>query len=140
VIGDALRAVGATRFLFVGPGVFLNTAIWPKVREALNNTGTRIEFFEVADGIAALPSDVDRFPGSAACFAWSTAAFVASVPKMPIFINGLHGDNELRRASTWIVVHQNAARRSDAGVARGRLAMLVNLDALACSREAAANA
>lgn len=82
----ALRAIGAARFLFLGPGVFLAPAGWRAALAALDT-----------DGLQGLDLGEGQPPGADG-FAWTTAGLAALLPRLPVFLGGRHGDNGLGRA------------------------------------------
>ncbi|MDB5373124.1 MAG: hypothetical protein JWP04_1766 [Belnapia sp.] len=84
----ALQAVGAARFLFLGPGVFLAPAGWRAALAALAKD---------TDGLQGLDLGEGQPPGADG-FAWNTAGLAALLPRLPVFLGGRHGDNGLGRA------------------------------------------
>jgi hypothetical protein len=108
LLPDILRAVGASRFVFVGPDVFLKPIGWERARQALASNkgdlvffGIESEAFENRDSLAG---------PSARCFAWSTAAFIRWALRAPAFLGGFYRDNGLFAQQAAKLVHHNAAR------------------------------
>jgi hypothetical protein len=108
LLPDILRAVGASRFVFVGPDVFLKPVGWERARQALESLagdlvffGIESEAFEHRDMTAGL---------SARCFAWSAPAFIRWALQAPAFLGGFYRDNGLFQQKAANVVHHNAAR------------------------------
>jgi hypothetical protein len=103
-----LTAVGARRFVFVGPGVSLTDAGWDLLPEVLDRADDRLEFLGI-DG--AIEGDSPSIGGYyAACFAWSAEELRAWSAQAPAFLGGLYADNRLPRASR-TPPHLGAARR-----------------------------
>jgi hypothetical protein len=103
-----LRQVGASRFVFVGPDVFLKPAGWERARQALASQmgdlvffGIEAEEFEHRDVASGL---------SARCFAWSSASLISWALQAPAFLGGFFRDNGLFQRTSGHVVHHNAAR------------------------------
>ncbi len=96
--GDALAAVGADRFLFVGTGVVLSAEGWRAALAALaavgpDDPGPRV--LRVTSDAVASPR---REEDPADVFAWSAERFRAVLPDLPTFLGGRHGDNGFRAA------------------------------------------
>jgi hypothetical protein len=115
LLPDILRCVGASRFVFVGPDVFLKPAGWARARQALASGAGDLVFF----GIEAEDFEHrDEAVGlSARCFGWSSAAFIRWALQAPAFLGGFYRDNGLFRQRTANVVHHNAARAARISVA-----------------------
>jgi hypothetical protein len=108
LLPDILREVGASRFVFVGPDVFLKPAGWERARLALESQkgdlvffGIQSEAFEHRDLAAGT---------SARCFAWSTAAFLRWALEAPAFLGGFFRDNGLFQRQAGHTVLHNTAR------------------------------
>jgi hypothetical protein len=107
-LGAILRDVGATRFVFVGAGVFLTEAGWRHAGAylrastgALMLLGLTQDAFEHRDPDAAV---------SARCFGWTTTHFATWATTASPFLGGYHRDNGLFRADMAHELHHNAAR------------------------------
>ena len=107
---DILRTIGASHFVFVGPGVFLTESGWREVREILSATSQDLHF------LALEPDEFEQQSGergiTARCFAWNTPHFVRWSANAASFLGGFHRENGLLRANVPYTVHQNAARNS----------------------------
>ena len=104
LLPEALRAVAAARFLFLGQGVFLAPEGW---RAALAVLGGADDGLHVLDLMAEQPAAVSAADG----FAWTTAGFAALLPALPLFLGGQHGDNGLGRAPGGVRRHPAAGWR-----------------------------
>ena len=108
LLPDILREIGASRFVFVGPDVFLKPAGWERARQALASTAGDLVFF----GIQAEEFE-HRDPAgglSARCFAWSSASLIHWALQAPSFLGGFFRDNGLFQHRAPNVVHHDTAR------------------------------
>jgi hypothetical protein len=110
LLPDILREIGANRFVFVGPGVFLTDSGWRQARQVLRTPGPDLIFFGLEQDNFDQQDEGDNV--SARCFAWSTAHFVRWSLTAPPFLGGFHRENGLFRANVAHVVHHGAARTS----------------------------
>jgi hypothetical protein len=108
LLPDILREVGASRFVFVGPDVFLKPAGWERARQAMASDAGDLVFFGI-ESEAFEHRDLQTVP-SARCFAWSTAAFLRWAIQAPAFLGGFFRDNGLFQPETGSVVLHNTAR------------------------------
>ena len=110
LLPDILRAVGASRFVFIGPGVFLNEAGWAQMKQVLNDGAEALSFF------ALEPDEFEQQSGtqgvSARCFAWNTPHFVRWSASSASFLGGFHKENGLFRSNVRYAVHRDTARNS----------------------------
>lgn len=110
MLPDILRAIGANRFVFVGPGVFLTPHGWQQARQILQGGGPDLNF------LALEPDEFEhqeRENGvSARCFGWNTPHFVRWSMSAACFLGGFHRENGLFRSNVAHVVHHGAARNS----------------------------
>ncbi len=108
LLPDILRAVGANRFFFAGPGIFPNEDGWARARQALAHGATDLVFFGIE------PEEFDRSESSdavsARCFAWSAGHFSRWALQAPAFLGGFYRDNGMLQASLAHVVHHHAVR------------------------------
>ncbi len=110
LLPDILRAIGATRFVFVAAGLFLTESGWRQVREILQFDFQELRFFGLA---AADFEQHDSDDGlTARCFAWTTAHFLRWSAHSASFLGGFYRDNGLLKARVPHVVHGDAARNS----------------------------
>ena len=107
---EILTEIGAARFVFVGPGVFLTKFGWEQVRQIMARDATDLTF------LALEADDFDRQEGghgvTARCFAWDTVHFMRWSMQAPSFLGGFHRENGLLRTAGPHVIHQGAARNS----------------------------
>jgi hypothetical protein len=108
LLPDVLREVGASRFVFVGPDVFLKPGGWDRARQSLASDANDLVFFGI-EAEAFEHRDVAAGV-SARCFAWSSAAFIRWALQAPCFLGGFYRDNGLFQKRAPNVVHHNAAR------------------------------
>jgi len=108
LLPDILREVGASRFVFVGPDVFLKPAGWERARQALASDKGDLVFFGI-ESEAFEHRDLQSAP-SARCFAWTTAAFIRWAIQAPAFLGGFFRDNGLFQPEAGSVVLHNTAR------------------------------
>ena len=108
LLPDILREVGASRFVFVGPDVFLKPAGWERARQALESQKGDLVFFGI-ESEAFEHRDLSAGT-SARCFAWSTAAFMRWALEAPAFLGGFFRDNGLFQRQAGHVVLHNTAR------------------------------
>ncbi len=110
LLPDILRAIGATRFVFVGAGLFLTESGWRQARDILQSGSQELNFFGLS------PDDFEQQDGdgglTARCFAWTTAHFLRWSAGSASFLGGFYRDNGLLRARAPHVVHGDAARNS----------------------------
>jgi hypothetical protein len=108
LLPDILRQVGASRFVFVGPDVFLKPSGWERARQALASQAADLVFF----GIEAEDFEHRDVAGglSARCFAWSSSSLISWALQAPAFLGGFFRDNGLFQQKSGHVVHHNAAR------------------------------
>ncbi len=110
LLPDILREIGANRFVFLGPGVFLTEGGWRHARQVLRTAGPDLVFFGLeADSFEQREAEDNV---SARCFAWSTAHFVRWSLTAAPFMGGFHRENGLFRSNVAHVVHHGAARTS----------------------------
>lgn len=141
--GDALAAVAAERFLFIGPGVVLSAAGWAAALAALDavapeDPGPRV--LRVSTGSVVAPRR-DAQGDAVDVFAWSTARFREVLPALPIFLGGRFGDNGFRAvgaAGTWQDGAGIAGERTSGGRTTSVLAGRVNAAVAAQRMRAAA--
>ncbi len=108
LLPDILREVGASRFVFVGPDVFLKPDGWERARQALASDKGELVFFGI-ETEAFEHRDLSAGP-SARCFAWSTAAFIRWALEAPAFLGGFFRDNGLFQQQGAQMVLHNTAR------------------------------
>ena len=108
LLPDILREIGASRFVFVGPDVFLKPAGWERARQALANPAGDLVFF----GIEAEEFEHREEAGGlcARCFAWSSVSLIRWALQAPAFLGGFYRDNGLFRQKAAKIMHHNAAR------------------------------
>ncbi|WP_062209752.1 hypothetical protein [Aureimonas sp. AU12] len=123
-----LARLGAERFVHVGRGVVLNARGWREAALSVARRGHGIERFEILDD-AGHPDRVDGALG-AACFGWSTAAFLAFTAATPPLTRGLFNDNGLPSAPGRDRVLRACAMRIERAVP-SRLADMIDADLLA---------
>jgi hypothetical protein len=88
-LDEALRRTGATRFAFVGPGVFPTEAGWDALLDRLEARGEGLAFLTaegLGDGSAPAAA-----AARAECFAWSRDALAAWLARTPVFLSGSSG-------------------------------------------------
>jgi hypothetical protein len=110
LLPDILREIGANRFVFVGPGVFLTEAGWRQAQSVLRTVGPDLVFFGLEPDSFEQHDIADSV--SARCFAWTTAHFVRWSFTAAPFLGGFHRENGLFRSNVAHVVHHGAARAS----------------------------
>ena len=107
---DLLQDVGAARFVFVGPGVFLTGAGWRQAGEFMRGGSGDLHFFGLET------DDFDHQEGAhgatARCFAWNTADFLRWAVNAPSFLGGFYRENGLLRQAVPHTVHPDTARNS----------------------------
>jgi hypothetical protein len=113
LLPDVLAVVGATRFAFLGDGVFLKESGWVAALHALN--------YDIAAPI--LFGDADNTLG-ANCFAWSSAQLSRWSVRSVDYLGGVYRDNGLGAESP--VVLTDVAWCSGRPVARDGLQASVN--------------
>ncbi|MFX5157691.1 hypothetical protein ABTC76_19985, partial [Acinetobacter baumannii] len=92
VAGEALATAGARRFLFLGSGAVLSPEGWVRGLALLD-----------AAGPGSAPQILGLDGGAAAdAFVWTTEAFRAVLPRLPLFLGGRHGDNGLSEAGVGV--------------------------------------
>ena len=91
LLAEALRAVGARRFVFLGQGVFLAPEGWRTALAALAGGDEGLHVFVLAAEGQAPASMSD-------CFAWTAAGFAALLPQVPMVLGGQPDDHGLGRA------------------------------------------
>ncbi len=110
LLPEILRAIGATRFVFVGAGLFLTESGWRQARESLQFGTQELNFFGLA------PDEFEPRDGetglTARCFAWTTPQFLRWSANAASFLGGFYKDNGLLNAAVPHVVHGDAARNS----------------------------
>jgi hypothetical protein len=110
LLPDILRAIGATRFAFVGAGLFLTESGWRQVRDILHFGSQDLTFFGLS------PDDFEQRDSdgglTARCFAWTTAQFLRWAAHANSFLGGYYRDNGMLHARVPHVVHEDAARNS----------------------------
>ena len=118
---------GADRFVYIDAGLMLTHAGWRKAIANLNRYGHAIRFFEIVDD-AGLP---DRIHGSlsAACFQWSTAAFLQWSVSAHCFVRGVFERNGLPLPVTDGDLLVGAAMRLESAP-HSRLADMIDADVL----------
>ncbi len=110
LLPDALREIGANRFVYVGAGVFLTEAGWQHARQILQSTGPDLVFLGLEPDEFEQRDLTDSV--TARCFAWTTPLFVRwSITAAP-YLGGYHRENGLFRSNVAHVVHHGAARSS----------------------------
>jgi hypothetical protein len=85
-LDEALGQVGATRFAFVGSGVFPTDAGWDALLDRLEEQDEELVFLPVeslADG--SVPADSAQ---RAECFAWHRRGLAAWLARTPVFLSG----------------------------------------------------
>jgi hypothetical protein len=112
LLPDILSEIGAQRFFFAGPGVFLNGAGWARARQALAPGEAELVFFGI-DTASFQPADTPDGI-SARCFAWSTGPFTRWSASAPAYMGGYYRDNGLSQAKAARVAHLHAARSTRA--------------------------
>lgn len=110
LLPDILRAIGANRFLFLGPGVFLTDLGWRHAGQVLRGVGPDLVFFGLESENFELREAADAV--SARAFAWTTAQFLRWSLSAAPFLGGFHRENGLFRSNVAHVVHHGAARCS----------------------------
>ncbi len=105
---DILRALGASRFLFVAAGIFLTDAGWALARQALAPGETDLVFFGIEAGAFEQRDTGDGV--TARCFAWSSGYFARWALTAPAFMGGFYKDNAMQRATAAPVIHRDVAR------------------------------
>jgi hypothetical protein len=110
LLPDILRMIGANRFVFVGPGVFLTAGGWRQARQILQSGNADLNFFALEPD-AFEPKGADDGV-TARCFAWNTPHFVRWSMTAANFLGGFYRENGLFRANVPHVVHRDAARNS----------------------------
>ncbi|RIY02709.1 hypothetical protein D3218_04965 [Aureimonas flava] len=129
-----LDRLGPERFVHVGRGVVLVAAGWRAAAASLERRGHGLDRFEILDD-AGRPDRVDGAYG-AACFGWSTPAFLDHAAGAPVLTRGLLGDSGLP-VSPGDRRHAACALRVERAAA-SRLADMIDADLLAGrAREAA---
>jgi len=123
-----LARLGAERFVHVGRGLVLNASGWRAAAASLERQGHFIDRFEILDD-AGRPDRVDGALG-AACFGWSTGAFLAFAADAPALTRGLFGDSGLPVSSDRDRVHSACALRIER-TAASRLADMIDADLVA---------
>jgi hypothetical protein len=110
LLPDILREIGAKRFVFVGPSVFLSDPGWRHARQMLQSNSLDLVF---------LGMEADEFEQrdlsdsvSARCFAWTTPQFLRWATTAAPFLGGFHRENGLYRSNVAHVVHHGSARTS----------------------------
>lgn len=88
-----LRSVEANRFAFVGAGVHLGHSGWALLSDRLEQSGDRLEFFQISGSMDPAPVDYDA--PSALSFLWNYFDFSEFLFKSPGFVGGIHRDNGL---------------------------------------------
>jgi hypothetical protein len=128
-----LAEVGASRFIFVGAGIFLTEAGWAKIAQVVSPE---------ANGLVLFALQKDEFGGAespdgitARCFAWNVGHFTRWALQAPNFMGGFFRDNGLLSAAPVHVVHHNAARATRTSIA-SRIQHAVNSAIYARLREA----
>ncbi len=107
LLPDILREIGANRFFFCGPGIFLTQSGWARARQALAAGSTDLAFFgQETDDLEA--RDQASFI-SARCFAWSTGHLARWALSAPAFMGGFYKENGLLLSKSAQIVHHNAA-------------------------------
>jgi hypothetical protein len=123
-----LQALSPERFVHVGRGLVLSAAGWRAAAASLLRRGHGLDRFEVLDD-AGRPDRVDGAFG-AACFGWSTAAFLAHAADAPALTRGLYGDSGLPVSPARDRAHPASAMRIER-TAVSRLADMIDADLLA---------
>ncbi len=133
LLPEILRQIGASRFLFIGAGVFLTEAGWKQAQEALAPGNTDLVFF----GIEAEAHERRDAAGGATarCFAWSSGNFARWSLAAPAFMGGFYKDNALLLSGASQVVHTDAARATR-GQSMTRIREAVNESVYAGARPA----
>jgi hypothetical protein len=110
LLPEILRAIGATRFVFIGAGLFLSETGWRQAREVLQVGSQELIFFGLSpDDFEQLDSDGGL---TARCFAWTTSHFLRWSAGSASFLGGYYRDNGLLHARAPHAVHADAARNS----------------------------
>ena len=110
LLPDILREIGANRFVFLGPGVFLTEGGWRHARQLLRTAGPDLVFFGLEPDSFEQRDIADNV--SARCFAWTTAHFVRWSLTAAPYLGGFHRENGLFKSNVAHVVHHGAARTS----------------------------
>ncbi len=95
LLPDILREIGANRFVFIGPGVFLTDSGWRQARQVLRNAGPDLVFFGLEPDNFEQHNAADSV--TARCFAWTTGHFVRWSLSAAPFLGGFHRENGLFR-------------------------------------------
>jgi len=122
-----LSQLSVDRFVYVEGGVLLTETGWEHAIRTLYLHGHSIRFFEIVDDTGA-PDRVNG-PVSAACFQWTTAAFLDWVSSAPHFIRGVFRSNGLPKPVNGNDVLPGAAMRVER-LHDSRLADLIDEDFL----------
>lgn len=88
-LDEVLRQAGASRFAFVGPGIFPTEAGWDALLDQLEGQGEEIVFL-AAEGLADGSAPTASAP-RAECFAWHRRALAAWLARTPVFLSGSSG-------------------------------------------------
>ncbi len=107
LLGDILRELGTSRFLFIAAGVMPTAAGWALAAPALAPDASDLVFFGVQSGESGGADDEQAV--SSRCFAWSTGHFARWALGAPSFMGGFYLDNTLRCAGGAQTVHHAAA-------------------------------
>jgi hypothetical protein len=110
LLPDILREIGANRFVFIGPGIFLTESGWRHARQVLRAPGPDLVFFGLEPDNFEQHQAADSV--TARCFAWTTGHFVRWSLRASPFLGGFHRENGLFRSNVAHVVHHGAARTS----------------------------
>lgn len=118
----------ADRFVYVDGGLILTQRGWQEAVETLGMPGHAIRYFQIVDD-AGSP---DRIHGalSAACFQWTTAAFLQWLSSARRFVRGVFQGNGLPDPVSGRDVRPGAAMYVER-VASSRLADMIDEDLLA---------
>lgn len=122
-----LATLNPERFVHVGRGIVPNAAGWRAADASLSRRGHGLDRFEILDD-AGRPDRVDGALG-AACFGWSTAAFLAHAAETPALTRGLFGDSGLPVSPGRDRHHRACALRIERA-AVSRLADMIDADLL----------
>lgn len=132
-----LSKLEADRFVYVDAGYILTQSGWRDAIEALGLHGHAIRFFQIIDD-AGFP---DRIHGalSAACFQWTSAAFLQWLSSARRFVRGVFQDNGLPAPASERDMLAAAAMRIERA-AHSRLADMIDEDLLMAGQSVHAHA